>query len=184
MASEVLSPGTVVNDSSFGDVAWGAGTLNNCKVSDDSYTTVSVGAIIPNSNYLKPTNYASTIPDGSTGITVVLNLERSGGSNLKDARIRLVVGGVIGSTEYKVVGNWPGTDAVQAYDFSAENPTPAQIRASDFGVAIAVEWVSGSAPQAKVDHAPLTISWTAPSGGSIRRRQVRRLTEHSELDTY
>ena len=165
MPSITKSPGTIVSDASFGSVPWS--NPGNASASDDSRATSALTGVDANSEYLKATNFGfdTDVPVGATITEYTVSVERSANAvdRLKDGRLRAVIGGVIGSNDYANVVNWPDSDAVQTYNLLSDGPTAAQVRASDFGCALAALWISGASAQARVDHVQITISWTTDS---------------------
>src|SRR5215472_7816405 len=89
-------PGSSFNDVTFGTIAWTS--PNNAMASDGMYAQVSPGTF--NSNYLHSDNFNFTIPAPAKieGIQVDI-LRHSLAGLIKDARVRLVKGGVVGTTD-------------------------------------------------------------------------------------
>lgn len=147
------SPGTVVNDASHGSVAWV--NLNQTLVSDDLYAGVPL-PLNDISNYNKCTNFAFTldeVPDHHiiNGIEVyVESNEASTGNTVVLESLRLVVGGVIQGDD-KAAGqvltnrdeSIKGGSPTDKFGLAL---TPALVRATGFGVAVAFEHTVGAAP--------------------------------------
>ena len=182
-----LSPGTIVSDSSFGDVAWVS--PGNASASDDARATVTLGIIVPNSEYLKSTNFGFTIPAGATINGIVVEIERSTpiAGQVTDGRVRIVKGGTIGATD-RSGGTWPSTDAYASYgsssDLWGETWTSTDINSSLFGTALVAAWVSASAPVAQVDHVRITVHYTAAANILRRNLHGRDLGSSSDEQHY
>jgi len=97
------SPGTVANDNSIGTIPWV--NPGNATTSDDADATCTLSYT---GNYLKATNFGFAIPADATinGILVEFEKDQDGPMNaLSDNAVRIVKGGVIGSTDRKLVGD-------------------------------------------------------------------------------
>ena len=183
MATQTRRPYLVANDSSFGDSNWSTtANADQDHPSDDQYAQVVVGVVIPNSQYLKAL-YDFDIPVGSTINSITYNPELKSNGTVRDIRVRVVIGGVIGTNDYSDVSDWPSTDTTRSYDLTAESPTVAEINATDFGVAHALTRISGSAPNSFVDDMPITIDYTPSAADTlIPRHWVRR--NYAGLDDF
>jgi hypothetical protein len=92
------------------------------------------------------------------------------GLNCSDARVRIVKGGTIGSTDKASGSAWPGSDAYETYgsssDLWGETWTDSDINDSGFGMAIAA---SGTC-EARIDHIEITVHYTeAPADDAVPR---------------
>jgi len=135
--------------------------------SNDSYATANLGAS-NQSHYLKVTNFGFAIPGGSTITGIVVNVERheSAANGCKDNRVRIVKGGVIGTTDRASATEWPTSDASVEYnstspdhtDLWGETWTVADINASNFGVAISALGINGG--QALIDYISITVYYS------------------------
>jgi len=156
-----LSPGTVIDDSSVGTVAWS--DPDNAKVSDDIYTTAALGEG-QTSCYLKVTNFGFSIPSSATinGILVEVERKRSG-VTITDSSIRIVKGGSISSTNLSTGAVWPGIESYDSFGSSSElwgeSWTATDINSSDFGFVISAS-TAGIARTASVDHIRITVYYT------------------------
>lgn len=162
MANSVKSPGTVVNDNSFGTVAWT--NENNVKVSDGSYATL-VG--VANSQYIKTTNFGFAIPTGSPIVGIKVEVERklSAGTDY-DLRARIVkADGTIGTTDKAQVASWPTVEAYETYggatDLWGETWTAEDINDADFGFALSAQASSGHT--LSIDHIRITVYYSEVS---------------------
>lgn len=168
MPSQTRSPGTISNDASFGTTAWS--NPSNAASSNDSYATVAVDNTPTDSQYLKVSNFGFTIPAGATinGIEDKIEKSRAGGlENVIDRRVRVVKGGVIGSTDKADATSWPTTDTIFTYggasDLWGETWTDSDVNASNFGGVIAAG--TDAAPgTAQVDHWERTVHYTEAAG--------------------
>lgn len=92
----------------------------------------------------------------------MVEIERKGSSSpgIADNRVRIVKGGSIGTTN-KTGGAWPTSDAYATYgaddDLWGETWTPADINASNFGVAISAIGEFAFPTVASVDHIRITV---------------------------
>ena len=115
----------------------------NAAVFGGSSATISTNASVT-SHYLKCTNFgfSGLIPAGSTIDGIELIVGRNGGvfGTAKDNAVRLVKGGVIGTTDKKSATNWPQSVAAATYggvsDLWGDTWTIADIESSGFGAVI------------------------------------------------
>jgi hypothetical protein len=162
-------PGSSFNDVTFGTIAWTS--PNNAMASDGMDASVSPG--IFNSNYLHSDNFNFTVPAPAKieGIQVDI-LRHSLAGLIKDARVRLVKGGAVGTTDKAdTVNAWPtGPDVNKTYggtsDLWGDTWTAADINMSNFGVVLSVD---GNGDDALVDVMTMTVYYTlcpdAPAAG-------------------
>jgi len=122
------------------------------------------------SHYLKATNFGFSIPGGSviTGILVIVTRKESGSNVCKDNRVRIVKGGVIGSTDRANAAEWPTVAAAVEYggdgsggstDLWGETWTPADINASNFGMAISALGLTAGG-SASIDYISITVFYS------------------------
>jgi len=137
--------------------------------SNDSYATVTL-APTQASHYLKVTNFGFSIPGGSVITGILVNIERkeSGANGDRDSRVRIVKGGVIGSTDRASATEWPTSDASAEYgadvpghssDLWGETWTVSDINSSGFGVAIAALGLT-SGGTASIDYISITVFYS------------------------
>lgn len=164
------SPGTIVSDSTIGSVAWSS--PGNAAASDDSRATATIGSGLTPSEYLLATNFGFSIPTGATidGITVTVERSSTQANRVSTNAVRIVKGGVIGSTDKADGANWPTSDATLDYggaaDLWGESWTAADINASNFGFAISAAATAPGTRDAQVDHITITVTYTEAAGGS------------------
>ncbi len=164
-------PGTAVNDSGTGSIAWGTPTGARLG-SDTSSATATLGSG-QTSNYLKVTNFGFTsamIPDDATIVGIKVEIQRKGSSNTNTVRDNIVkivrADGTLGGTNQAHATSWPTSDAYDTYGSASDlwNETawsPAAIRDTDFGVVISATANGGSSTRvASVNHVRVTVTYT------------------------
>lgn len=124
-----------------------------------------------NSRSLQGSNYGFSIPTGSTinGIQVFITKKsssNSGGDSINDSDLNLIKNGVIVGSERASNSDWPTTLATTTYgstsDLWGSTWTPADINASNFGVALSARNESNSTRVASVDSMMITVTYTLP----------------------
>jgi hypothetical protein len=151
-----------------GDVSFG--TQSNALVSDDNYSKASATAFLLSgtTNYLAATNFHFAIPVSSSICGVVAEIEESAiGINIlawvQDNSVKLVKGGSVAGNNMAKPGIWTGTDTYGSYgsgtDTWGNTLTPADINASNFGIAISAKFsgVIGVFPSVQVDYIRITV---------------------------
>lgn len=137
----------------------------NVASSDNVYS--NFGSIAPANgytDYLVVTNFGFNIPPGSSISGIVVEIERSdANSRTIDNSIRLVQGGVISGDDKAVSATYPLTDAYQTYGNAGDTWgltwIPADINASNFGVAISARKINAANGTAagKIDNVIITV---------------------------
>lgn len=158
-----LSAGAAASDASYGANAW-SGT-GNVFASDNNYSQSSVTSG-NDTQYLVLTQFGFTIPTGATIDSVVFEVERSKSALsgvVKDARVRVVKGGVVDAADKaNTLLGWLTTDATATYTFTVPGDvalSPADVNATDFGLAFAA--ASGGTPGTpQVDYVRATVNYT------------------------
>jgi cysteine-rich repeat protein len=152
------SPASVVNDGSFGSVAWAlpaqAATSNNLYAGVTPLGTPS--------QYLRASGFGFAVPVGAVIDGIEVDVERvSSGGTIFDARARIVKGGVIGATDRSIAGTWATMDTVVTYgstaDLWGETWTAADINSPAFGFVISV---SDGVDAAGVDAISITVFYS------------------------
>lgn len=163
------SPGTVVNDNSIGTIPWV--NPGNATTSDDADATCGALYYQDKGYYLKATNFGFAIPADATinGILVEFEKDQDGSQGaISDQAVRIVKGGVIGSTNRKLGGSWPDSDTYVSHgsnsDLWGETWTPADINSNGFGVAISPTENYIDLETARIDHIRITVYYTMPVG--------------------
>lgn len=171
MASEgPNSPGTVVNDTGVGSVAWS--NPSQADTSDGLYATASV--IASQSNYLKATNFGFALPVGATVVGVVPEFQRKwngvGPAAPTDTETKLVKGGTVQGDNKSAGASWSTTEAYVSFGGASDlwglALTRDDVNASDFGVVISATGGGGAGSAIQVNHVRMTVYYTeaAPAG--------------------
>jgi uncharacterized repeat protein (TIGR02543 family) len=163
--------GAGANMTGTGTVDW----LNPSFVTadDTSYATVTLTSAT--SHYLAATNYGFAIPANATinGIAVTIGRFESAvgsGTDVSDSSVRLLKAGVVAGSEKAKTGvEWPtGSPVAAVYGTTADlwgtTWTPADINASNFGVALSA--VSGTTRMASVDYMQISVTYTVTTVSS------------------
>lgn len=168
-AAVTLTPATCTSVAGPGAVNWSNTSL--ARTSDDAYALATVDGNA--TEWLQCTNYGFAIPSGSTINGITVNVERrsdrttNGGS--RDAGVRLVKAGVIGSVDRSTTTLYTTSDVTEAHggatDLWGDTWTPADINSSGFGAVFAATKPSssGQAHQIQVDMVSITVDYTLPS---------------------
>lgn len=168
-ATQTANPASCINLAGTGTVAWN--NPANAVSSNGSYATASVDGTA--TNYLRCTNYGFTIPAGATINGITVNVERrsssaaDGGS--RDAVVRLIKGGVIGTSDRATATVYPTADAYEAHGGAADrwgtSWMPSDINTGNFGAAFAATKpnAAGPAHTISVDHIQITVDYTPGS---------------------
>lgn len=167
LLSQTKGPGASFNDVTFGTIAWT--TPGNAMASDDAYAQAAPGGGF--TNYLHSNNFNLTVPGPAEVRGIEVNIERhSALGTVVDARVRLVKGGVVGSTDRASGAMWPTSDAVATYggssDLWGDTWTAADVNASGFGVVVSV---TDGGDAALIDYVSVTVHFAlcgdTPAGG-------------------
>ncbi len=148
-----------------GGVAWS--TPFNIGLSDDLHANVSL--FLQSSYWLYVTDFGFCIPNGATIDSVVVVMEKSAGTDIRDADVQLLkdAGPPTGSNHAKTLTPWPSTDAYVAYSGHGTwgvSLTSAIVNSPDFGVAIRVENGTFGFQTANIDHILITVYYSGGSG--------------------
>ena len=166
-----------MDDASFGQATWG--NPGYAAVSDDVRATAGFdpGSGITNSHYLKATNFGFTIPDGSTILGILVEVEGSKDvalGTLSEARARLVKAGVIQATDRLNTTAWTTVDTYYSHggasDLWGGTWLPSDINNSGFGFALAMN--ANAVITARVDHIRITVYYEPGSGMMLAQTQV------------
>jgi hypothetical protein len=171
-----LSPGTVADDASVGTVAWIL--MDYAKVEDANFAAAPIFGASVITHYLKLTAFGLVVPGNAVVRGISARVKRRQFNNpVRDYRIRIVKGGVIGATEMAdlvtVWGTSPALGAYKSYggpeELWGEQWGPGDID-SGFGIAISAtsDPVIGGAHTALVNHVYLTVYYEL--GGVARHR--------------
>jgi hypothetical protein len=157
--------GTGADDASTGSQAWS--NPGNITADDGSVASVTLPGPHDLSHYLKATNFGFAIPAGAIITGIVASVERSSDGVVQiDSEVRIVKGGVIGSTNKAIGTLIPGSLTLQDFggvtDLWGETWTPADINASNFGFVYA--GAEGTFKTISVDQMKITVYYTANTG--------------------
>jgi len=159
------SPTSGANVTGVGTLVW----TNPGNVVSDNNSYATAGAATGQTNYLEATGYGFAIPTDATisGITVVIRRlgTTGGGNDVRDAVVSLIKAGTVtGDNKADTGTDWTTTETPITYgndgDLWGTSWTPAQINASNFGVALSA---SLNGKQASVDFIQVTVSYSTPA---------------------
>ena len=165
ITTSVTNARTGANVSGTGSVAWT--NPGNITADDTSYATAARSNAT--SQYLEGTNYGFAIPSDATinGIVVTLGRYESStgsGNDVRDSVVSLIKGGTItGNNKAATTTEWPtGSPAAATYGTNSDlwggSWTPADINASDFGVALSAN--STNSRTASGHYMQVTVTYT------------------------
>ena len=173
--------------SSTGTVAWGS-PGNLTVVGDTVQASLGAGAT---SHYLEATGFGFAVPSGSTilGIEVSFDRQTIPGAgpptyNVIAAGIYLLQGGVVVGPYKPNFGLWDGTASYGGpADLWATAWTPAQINASNFGVALSAKNLGAVTETASVSggSVAITVYYALASGFTIAQDAVVYAGQSAEI---
>lgn len=155
------------------NVSWAGGnqpwsSSGRATSSNNSYATASVDG--STTRYLRCTRYNFAIPAGAiiNGITVHVERKSSSTDNggSRDAAMRLVKAGVIGTADRSIATTYTTSDVIEAHggatDLWGTTWTAANINAASFGAVFAATKASaaGAAHTIRVDHVRITVDYS------------------------
>ena len=185
------NPGTVVDDASIGTAVWANGSLNNAKISDNSWAfcgTSSGGTC----HYLKTTNFGFNVPGNSIVNGVVVEVKKKANldtpaSHIVDNSIKLVRNNnVVGSERVTdTTTYWSISGAYFSYGGSTDtwglsDLTYSDVNSANFGVAFSSQ-NSGNV-LANVDHIRITVYYTEPTIPNAPSNLVATSVSSSQID--
>jgi hypothetical protein len=166
-------PTTAVNDSSYGTTAW-TNPTGGITSGDSSFAEIVSPDVAgsTNSQYLKLSNFGFTIPAGATitGVKATFTIQTNSiAGTAGRSSVQIVKGGIATGTAKGNAG-WYSSDTTDTTGNSSDlwgtTLTPADVNASDFGVAIAAnaqyDDFGGFATYADIDGVTLDVYYTAP----------------------
>jgi hypothetical protein len=144
----------------------------NAQVSDNNRASAAslISILSGTTYYLKATGLNFSIPSYSSicGVTVEIE-ERATGliltASVKDQEVRLIKNGVITGNNYAKGADWTSSDTYHSYGSSSDtwglSLTPADVNASNFGVAISVKLTAlvAALPSADIDHIHVKVTY-------------------------
>lgn len=164
--------GTGANDSSVGGVWATWANPSNVTANDGTVAQASTGSMAgaggPASQYLKATNFGFAIASDQVidGITVLWRV-RNNVNTMVDNAVRIVKGGVIGSTDKSSGTAWSGSLTDRTYggvsDLWGETWTYSDINDSGFGAALSCVNSAGDS-QGDIDYVSITVEHHTVSG--------------------
>lgn len=164
------SPSAAADDTTVGTSIWSNPT--NVFANDASYATNTVNANAA-SDYLDATGFGFNVPSDATIVGVKAEVERKADSAslLRDNSVKILKSGTVTGSDRADTGTfWPTTEAYASYgsasDMWGATLTPADVNASNFGVATSVFNTHASFQRvASLDHVRVTVYYTEPSDG-------------------
>lgn len=171
------SPSTITNNTLTGSLSWS--NLSNALTSNGAYA--SCGTLLgvlgsAQTNYITAWNYGFMIPTTATVCGIEVRIQRNAaglliGSSISDKKLYLMNAGTPVGSNYASASGWSGTNATAVYggnsDLWGTSWTPAQLNATNFGVALSAEMKAGLASlflTANVDAISVTVYYT---GGAL-----------------
>lgn len=177
-----------VNDSSVGSIAWSS-PGNAC--SNGASTTASGLTSNSPSNYLKITQFGFSVPTGAVIQGISFSVTRSTtaakGNRTTDNSVRVVKGGVIGSTDRANVNNWGTTPVTygSSSDLWGDTWTPGDINATGFGIAISGKSTGTNAVNGTISaFVTATVTYQAPPNAPSQNSPSSGATGVSVLPTF
>ena len=171
-AVAIVVPSQGPNLAGSGATSGGVGSswtnTNRIIANDDSFSTSSISGF-NHSEYLEASNFGFSIPVGATvnGIQVNVAHKASNTNAIQDRSLRLLkAGSQTGDNKGLTSTYWSNTKETISYgaynDLWGTSWTPAQINATNFGVALAVDNSSFSSRTAYVDYVQVIVYYTLP----------------------
>lgn len=157
------------NNSLVGSIGWLS--TSNIFASNNLRSSVTALSLFEQSFYLISNNYGFSVPASATICGLEVEIEKSASGLFQDVRdesIRLVKGGtIVGSNNANTAATWPTADTYFTHgsntDLWGTTWTPAEVNATDFGVAISVKLGGISIlPTAYIDHISMTVYYDTP----------------------
>ena len=180
-STSLVIAGTGANNADAGNVAWS--NPGNITAADGNVASSAVKSGTT-TQYLHATNFGFSIPANATieGVfaRVLKMVTNVGTVQGADHTVQLIVGGVRSGSNNAQGGNWPkgtltNTDYGGAADKWGLALTPANINASNFGLAVRGQNTSGN-PVYQVDAIWLQIYYSEPKASimmhSYRQRRI------------
>lgn len=166
------SPGTVVNDSSFGTDVWS--NPENAMSANGSYASVSgMSSTYRYTQLLKGTNFGFSIPAGSTINGIAIQVKRYNEYQYTyDEGVYIVkADGSIGTSNKALATAWGQTNVYFDYggstDLWGETWMASNINDTDFGVALYVKYNDSSGGSIGngvfIDHIQIKVYYTEPT---------------------
>lgn len=170
VASSSKLAGTGVSTNT-NDASWS--NPGRVTANDGSFASCGMSKGTEVGDALDADNFAFAIPAGATidGIEVIIDRRESAtNDNVVDHTVRLFKEGTLaGSNKADTSTEWPTTAAERTYgsptDLWGTTWTVDNINHADHGVRLNAQAVSGSSPQADVDHITMVVYYTEAAAG-------------------
>lgn len=184
-ASSVAATGNATvgaDNSGTGTLTW-AGTAN---ISNPSSYATAIGP--GTTHYLFATGFGFAIPTGATikGISPSLKRQASAASSVLDAGVFLLKAGAVAGTTRAAAGYWPTAPSANSYggptDLWGTTWTPAQVNASNFGIALSAQIVTSQNAYLH-GRVAITVYYTLAGGLTVAADAVIYASKTVELRT-
>lgn len=163
------SPAILASVAELGTLAWAM--PGNAAASDNARAAAAT-AVLLNTQALTATGFGFALPPAAQVTGIEVHVERSSPIMLtSDNAVRIVRGGMIGSADRALPGNWPstGAEAVVTYggpaDLWGESWTAADINDSGFGAAVSAR--VSAVDTALIDHIAITVHYEVCGDGTL-----------------
>jgi hypothetical protein len=163
-SSGPLYPGTTATVPFSAGNAWA--NPGNIAADDGSYASANYSSG-GGTEYLQGTNYGFSIPSDATinGITMEVERKYSGPNAGVDSVVRIIKGGVVSGNNKANTGTaWTTSDVVVTYGSASDlwglALTPADVNASNFGLAFVADTFAGLSGTANIDYIRITVTYT------------------------
>src|SRR3990167_1075148 len=157
--STIGTPGTAT-DVAGGDTAWAS--VGNALASDDAYATVSLGSA-ETSDWIQVSSIGLAIPAGALIVDVRAIVEGNSGSNASSLHAQIIKAGTQqGEISTNVYSE--SSDTVTTASFTTENGglslSPADVNATDFGMAVRMQSDPGTTGTRSIDQITVQVIYT------------------------
>lgn len=155
---------------------------------DNSYASVSLNNG-SQSKSLIGSDFNFSIPTFATvvGIEVVIGKSQGNNDAITDYSVKLVKGGNITGGNYSKSGTWSTAETASVYGGSSDlwgtTWTPANINATDFGVAIAVSSGKNNS-DAYIDYIKVRVTYSLPSGSYCTPTYSSTPSQYGDFISY
>ncbi len=162
-AQSTKAPGSAEDKEGVGTKVWA--NAGNAKVKDSSRAAV-VFTALQTSHYLTMTNFGFAIPSGAAILGVIANVyRRTPTGEVKDAVVSLIKAGAVEGDNKAEPWEWHPSETNAQYGGTGDDLwglalKPADVNASDFGLAFAVESTKAGEKIAEVNVGTLTVFYS------------------------
>jgi hypothetical protein len=171
MASVYISDSSTWDEVAISGKALNFSSAFRGRVYNDQFMTINGFTSGAYSNYYCNINYGfAGVPSGETITGIKVSVYRYG-SNFKDYSLKLVKGGTIqGNDKADTSTNFPGSATLKDYggdgDLWGLTLTDTDVKASNFGVAFAVQQTASGYNECYLDYMGITVYYGSGGGGS------------------